>query len=191
MALWASCTRRTNTTSVPELRPRYFGRTVVNYQPFSASPLSVSIYDRPCQVLVSDGSGNPAAETDYFYDGATTLCVTISSAIATGGSSGYSGHDGTNYGPPFTVPRGNASQRSTAIVIPYAGSRKPTIPNFATLLAMDGLGRPVRSQVTSDPNCGSAGAHTVTTYDSLGWVHSRSNPYCTTSDVESRCGAVV
>jgi YD repeat-containing protein len=92
-------------------------KTNTNYQAFSASPLfpsGPSIFDRPCQVIAYDGSGtNRAAETDYLYDGATTLCALISSAVPTGGPSNYSGHDGgTHFGTTATTPRGNLTTKT-------------------------------------------------------------------------------
>jgi RHS repeat-associated protein len=53
--------------------------------------------------------------------------------------------------------------------------------NTKTLL--DGLGRNVETQLTSDPDCTSpTGDKTDTTYDGVGHVHTVSNPYCSTGD---------
>jgi RHS repeat-associated protein len=85
-------------------------KTVTTFQSFSNTPGVIT--DRPCQIVISDGSGNPAAETDYSYDGATSLCSPISAAVATGGSGGYSGHDGVTFSTTATTPRGNATKKT-------------------------------------------------------------------------------
>jgi RHS repeat-associated protein len=53
--------------------------------------------------------------------------------------------------------------------------------NVTSLAAFDGLGHPVRSVLSSDPDCAS-GDRTDTTYTGLGQVYTVSNPYCSTGD---------
>ena len=53
--------------------------------------------------------------------------------------------------------------------------------NLVKVGKVDQLGRLIQTTLTSDPDC-STGDRTDTTYDSLGRVHTVSNPYCTTSD---------
>jgi RHS repeat-associated protein len=96
-------------------------KTVTNYQTFPAThtfPAAASIFDRPCQAIVYDGSGNPAAETDYLYDGETSVCGTAASSSTTAVSNLPAGtHDETNYGPTATSPRGNAT-KTTVLCLP-------------------------------------------------------------------------
>lgn len=87
-------------------------QTNTNYQAFQGTPLGGTIADKPCQVITYDGNNNRYAETDYFYDGGTTLCtagtrsVTGVSGLATGT------HDESNYGSSSTAPRGNLTQKT-------------------------------------------------------------------------------
>jgi RHS repeat-associated protein len=60
-----------------------------------------------------------------------------------------------------------------------------TSTNLVTVSAMDGLGHPVTSLVTSDPQ---GTIHTDTTYDGLGRVYTVSNPYRTGSDPTTSSG---
>jgi RHS repeat-associated protein len=85
-------------------------KTLTTFQTFSNTPGVIT--DRPCKIVISDGSGNPAAETDYSYDGATSLCSPISAAVATGGAGGYSGHDGVTFSTTATTPRGNVTTKT-------------------------------------------------------------------------------
>jgi RHS repeat-associated protein len=85
-------------------------QTVTNYQSFPANPLGSEIYDRPCQVIIENGSGTRYAETDYFYDngGTGTVCGTAGSPSVTD-VAGLTEHDESNYGPGSTAPRGNVT----------------------------------------------------------------------------------
>ncbi len=86
-------------------------QTATTYQSFSVNPLGSYVYDRPCQVLVEDGSNNRQSETDYLYDGGTTVCGTAgTSSVA--GVSNLTEHDETNYGLSSTAPRGNVTQQT-------------------------------------------------------------------------------
>jgi RHS repeat-associated protein len=84
-------------------------KTVYNYQAFSGAPGILT--DRPCQILIEDGSGNRRAETDYFYDGnASTTPCSASAAVAVPGTGLYTNHDETNFGSSSTLPRGNGTK---------------------------------------------------------------------------------
>ncbi len=88
-------------------------QTISNYQSFPVNPLGSYIYDRPCQVIVEDGSSNRYAETDYFYDNGSTstVCGTAGAPSVTGVSN-LTEHDETNYGPSSTASRGNVTQKT-------------------------------------------------------------------------------
>jgi RHS repeat-associated protein len=91
-------------------------QTVTNYQPFLATPIGGVIVDKPCQVIISDGSNTQYAETDYYYDGGTSLC----GAAGTQATSPVSGlvagtHDETHYSSSSTSPRGNVTKKDAQI----------------------------------------------------------------------------
>jgi RHS repeat-associated protein len=70
------------------------------------------IADRPCRTTVTDGGGTNIAETDYFYDGGTTVCGSPGTPSVTDVSGLPAGtHDETNYGPTSTTPRGNLTKK--------------------------------------------------------------------------------
>ena len=80
--------------------------TVTNYHSFVATPIypaGPSIFDKPSQVIVYDGSSNRMAETDYAYDQTALAAV---SGMPTGT------HDETNYPSAFTGPRGNLTTKT-------------------------------------------------------------------------------
>jgi RHS repeat-associated protein len=86
--------------------------TTLTYETFPNTPIYTegpSIFDRPCQIVTSDGSNNRVAETDYLYDGGTTLCGTPGTSSTTSASTPSGTHDETNYGTGSSVPRGNAT----------------------------------------------------------------------------------
>lgn len=89
-------------------------KTLTTYQGFGATPLYPAgtpvIFDRPCKTLVEDGSSNVAAETDYLYDGGTSVCGTAGTASTQSASTASGTHDETNYGPSSTTPRGNPTK---------------------------------------------------------------------------------
>lgn len=99
-------------------------KTVTNFQSFPFNPAwPQSVYPpsiqqstllaSPCQTLVYDGSGsgNPVAETDFLYDGGTTVCGTAGTPSVSGVSNLPAGtHDETYYGTSSTVSRGNATR---------------------------------------------------------------------------------
>jgi RHS repeat-associated protein len=89
--------------------------TVTNYQTFAATPIysaAPSIFNKPCQSIIKDGSGNRYAETDYYYDGGTALCPSTTATQTLTGTGSYTGHDETNYGTSKSVPRGNLTQKT-------------------------------------------------------------------------------
>jgi YD repeat-containing protein len=93
-------------------------KTVTNYQGFGTTPIFTigpSIFDRPCQTIVYNGSGARYSETDYYYDnGATTTpCGTAGTpSVTSAGGSSLTGHDITNYEVGSSSPRGNLTQKT-------------------------------------------------------------------------------
>ena len=86
-------------------------KTVNTYQAFSGTPGVIT--DEPCQTIVYDASGTRVAETDYFYDGGTTLCGSTPAPSVTDVSSLVAGtHDETNFAAASTVPRGNLTKKT-------------------------------------------------------------------------------
>jgi RHS repeat-associated protein len=86
-------------------------QTTTTYQAFSGTPGYIA--DAPCQMIVYDGSNNRFAETDYLYDGGSTLCATETSTTATTAVTVVSGtHDESKFGPSKTTPRGNVTTRT-------------------------------------------------------------------------------
>ncbi len=86
--------------------------TKTTYQSFANTPIYTqgpSIFDRPCKTIVYDGSNNRFAETDYLYDGGTSLCGTSGSSFTVSATTPKFTHDETYYGPSSTEPRGNAT----------------------------------------------------------------------------------
>src|ERR1700693_6211789 len=78
-------------------------KTVTNYQAFNAIPLypsAASIFDRPCQNIVYNGTGTTrVAETDYLYDGGATVCGTAGTPVVSSVSGLVANtHDEANYG---------------------------------------------------------------------------------------------
>ncbi|MDP9039354.1 MAG: hypothetical protein M3O02_08780 [Acidobacteriota bacterium] len=85
-------------------------KTLTSYAPFSATWFGGAITDRPCKVVVQDGSSNPLAETDTLYDGGITTCGSPGTpAVSPVGGMSPNTHDETNYGTGSTFPRGNAT----------------------------------------------------------------------------------
>jgi len=123
-------------------------KTVTNYQTFAATPIyssTPSIFNLPCQVVVSDGSVTPFAETDNFYDNGvtTTPCGAAGTPTAVGaGGSSLTGHDITNYAASSTAPRGNLT--TTVKKCLQAGCTSPS-----TSFAYDETGQIVS---VTDPN---------------------------------------
>jgi len=127
--------------------------TSYSYQSFlnTLGPIS----ERPCSVVVSDGNSNRYAETDYFYDGTSSLC----SAESAGGSTSavanlpQNTHDETTFGPSVTTPRGNATKITKQC---FVGSQSCT--NSSTTATYDETGQ----ILTSVNACGNASCSDVT-----------------------------
>jgi RHS repeat-associated protein len=79
------------------------------YQPFGSTANGGQILDRPCKMIVSDGSNNQYSETDYYYDGGSSLC-SQRTGQATAAISGLTNHDETNYGSSAQAARGNVTK---------------------------------------------------------------------------------
>lgn len=84
----------------------------------SALYVQAHIVNKPSQVLVTDGSGHPAALSSYAYD-----------EVAVTGPAGLVGHDDINFGTASTNPRGNLTSEkhcqtltATATVTPATAS---------------------------------------------------------------------
>jgi RHS repeat-associated protein len=123
-------------------------KTITNYQSFPHTAPPSRVYDRPCQTIVQDGGGNRVAETDYFYDGGTSLCGTPGTAATTGVPNlPLQTRDETNYGPTATTSRGNATTITKQC---FVGSTSCT--NAVTTSTYDETG-----QITSTTDaCGNA-----------------------------------
>jgi RHS repeat-associated protein len=87
-------------------------KTTWQYQGFAAVPIypvPSTIVDRPCKVIVQDGSGNPYAETDYLYDNQTAACGAAGTPAVSPASTPTGTHDEPNYSSSSSAPRGNAT----------------------------------------------------------------------------------
>src|SRR6267142_2035281 len=83
-------------------------KTITNYQNFTGTPGVIA--DTPCQVIIQDGNSSAVAETDYLYDGGTTVCGTSGTPSVTSVSNLPGGtHDETLFGSSSSTPRGNAT----------------------------------------------------------------------------------
>ncbi len=91
-------------------------RTVTSYQPFTFQNFAGApgvIADAPCQTVVYDGGTTVYAETDYYYDGGTSLCAPISTAtpVSTSVTVVSGTHDDSNFPQTSTIPRGNLTKK--------------------------------------------------------------------------------
>ncbi|HEY1578784.1 MAG TPA: RHS repeat-associated core domain-containing protein [Terracidiphilus sp.] len=130
-------------------------KTVNTYQSLAATPIfptAATIFDRLCKTVVSDGSGNRASETDYLYDGGTTVCGTAPTP-ALSGTGSYSNHDEANYGTTATVARANLTSEIKQC---FFGTTSCT--NNTTTYAYDEAGQLTSS---TDP-CGNAACSDMT-----------------------------
>jgi len=111
-----------STSQLTEMDEYNFGqssigrKTITNYQSFSTFPpyLSSSPIDGlPCQSIVYGSTGTAVAETDYLYDGGTSVCGTAGTPSVTSVSGlptlPMSTHDETHYGQASAIARGNAT----------------------------------------------------------------------------------
>ncbi|MHB8486153.1 MAG: RHS repeat-associated core domain-containing protein [Candidatus Acidiferrales bacterium] len=89
-------------------------KTLTTYQAFGPTPIypgtGSPLFDRPCKVVVEDGSSNPVAETDSLYDSGSTVCGTAGTPSTSSATTPTGTHDETNYGPTSSTPRGNATK---------------------------------------------------------------------------------
>jgi RHS repeat-associated protein len=108
------CTISGNSCPMPTTPPSFLRKTLTSYA-YANNPAMAAahIVDKPSQVLVTDGSGNPAALTIYAYDETGHIGST---------PSGLSTHDDVNYGPGSTLPRGNMTTETRCITITGSGS---------------------------------------------------------------------
>jgi len=86
-------------------------KTLTTYQVFSGTP--GIIFDRPCTLVTEDAGGHTIAETDYLYDGGSSVCgavVTAGATTAVAGSLPANTHDETLFSAASTTPRGNATK---------------------------------------------------------------------------------
>ena len=105
--------------------------TVINYQTFGDTPIFPyvpSILDKPCQKLVYSGSrtgGSLVGETDYFYDGGTTLCGSAGTSSVSTADSPVQHDSQYAYGVSPQPPRGNLT-KMTRKCIQTSCSGNPT-----------------------------------------------------------------
>jgi YD repeat-containing protein len=78
------------------------------YQPNIAKYTLPTILDRPCNVVVS-GTGGNGSQTQYLYDGGTSVCGTAGGQSDPAPPGGVTSHDNSNFGPSSTSARGNAT----------------------------------------------------------------------------------
>jgi len=147
--------------------------TTLTYQTFPNTPVYTagpSIFDRPCQIVISNGNNNRIAETDYLYDGGTSLCGTPGTS-STGSASTPSGtHDETNYGPSSTNPRGNATKKTVLCL--------QSCTNAVTTFTYDETGQEL---AMIDPCGNSTCADMVGTTHTTGYSYSDSYTSCSGS----------
>jgi len=125
-------------------------KTVTNYQSFSSTPGVIA--DKPCKTLIEDGNSNLFAETDYLYDGGTTICGTSGTPSITSVSNLPAGtHDETLFGPSSTTSRGNVTSITRKCVQGCSTSASTTHTYDETgqvLSATDACGNATCSDVT-------------------------------------------
>jgi RHS repeat-associated protein len=88
-------------------------KTGITYQSFTDTaifPYNPSLLDKPCKKIVSDGSGNAAAETDYLYDGGTAVCGSAGSAPVSTANSPVQHDSLYAYSASPQPPRGNLTK---------------------------------------------------------------------------------
>ena len=142
--------------------PTLTRKSLTTYQTFGATPLypgsTSPLLDRPCKSVIENSTGSLVAETDYFYDGGSTVCGTAAGTPSTQSATTPSGtHDETNYAPSSSTPRGNVTKTSRKCL--YGCSQ-----NAATTYTYDEAGQ-VLSKVDPCGNttCGDMTASSHTT----------------------------
>src|SRR5260370_550044 len=92
-------------------------KTVITYETFGATPISPSgPYDKPCKIAVYDNTGNLAAETDYLYDGGTTVCGSPGTPSISNVAN-LTGHDETHYGASSSAHRANLIKVTNCLTV--------------------------------------------------------------------------
>lgn len=101
--------------SVPSTPPSgWLRRTFTSYYyEQNAAWITAHIVNKPYQILVTDGSGNPVALTTYTYDEAGHIGVCPGTNA--GCAQGIPTHDDANYGSNSTQPRGDVTTESRCI----------------------------------------------------------------------------
>lgn len=86
-------------------------RTVTGYQNFATTLGAIT--NEPCKTVVYDSNNHSASETDYLYDGGTTVCgaSNITPSVTGAGGSTLTGHDETNFASGSQIPRGNLTTK--------------------------------------------------------------------------------
>jgi RHS repeat-associated protein len=129
--------------------------------------------DRPCSVVTKDSSGNKVAETDYLYDGGTTVCGTAGTASVASANTPIQHDSAYAYTASPQPPRGNATSvtRQCLQSSPACSSGNPT-----TTYSYDETG-----QTTSmkDPN-GNTTQYSYKDSYSSGTPSGSTNAYLTT-----------
>lgn len=96
--------------------PTLTRKSLTTYQTFGATPLypgsTSPLLDRPCKSVIENSTGSLVAETDYFYDGGSTVCGTAGTPSTQSATIPSGTHDETNYAPSSPTPRGNVTKVS-------------------------------------------------------------------------------
>ena len=109
------------------------------------------IVDKPSQVLVTDGSGNPASLTIYTYDEPSHIGFCPGSNQGCG--TGLTTHDDTNYGSN-TVARGDLTTQSRCITISGTGTAATCGSSWNTSYYYDYTGQV--TEIIDGPNTSKA-----------------------------------
>ena len=123
--------------------------TLTSYESFPDTPIfpsAPSIFDRPCSVVTKDSGGNRAAETDYLYDGGTSVCGTPGTGSVASANNPFDHSSAYAYTVAPQPPRGNATSvtRLCLQAAPACASGNPT-----TTYGYDETGQTVSAK---DPN---------------------------------------
>jgi RHS repeat-associated protein len=148
-------------------------KTVTTYQSFSNPPGIIT--DRPCKVIVSDGSGNSAAETDYLYDGGAILCGTPGTPSVTGVSN-LTNHDEVSFSSSSTTSRGNPTSVTNQCF--------PSCTNATTTYSYDETGQILS---VTDPN-GNITPYSYADSYTVGTPSGDTNAYLTKTTLPSTTG---
>ncbi|HEY2547184.1 MAG TPA: RHS repeat-associated core domain-containing protein [Candidatus Acidoferrum sp.] len=105
--------------------------TAATYQVFPNTPIfpaGPSILDRPCSIVTKDSHGNKAAETDYLYDGGTSICGTAGTPSVASANTPIKHDSAYAYTASPQPPRGNATSVTRQCIqsAPACSSGNPT-----------------------------------------------------------------